>query len=477
MAPNPAVVHGGTPRSDHFFAPRTLDELAALRAERPQARLLAGCTDIGLWVNKQFRDLGDILYLGEVDELKRITVADGALHIGAGATLEDAWSALAAHWPSLQRSLAAFCRPAGAPRRHDGRQRRQRLADRRQRAGADGAGRAHPLRHGDATREMALEDFYLDYMKNQLQPGELVTGVSVPLPTPAQQLRAYKISKRYDCDISALFAGLALELDGDVVTSARFAFGGMAAVVKRARGAEAAVVGQPWTEATVQAAMQALGTDFTPLSDLRASADYRRQVAQGLLKRLWLETRTQQPLAQASVWAGCRGRHGLRETCHEQDHRRALRHRCAGAVGGAPCARIGAPARGRHRDLHRRPARTGRHAARRAGPVAAGARPAARASTSTRCAPCPAWWTCSRPSDIPGANDCGPIVHDDPILAEGTVQYLGQPVFAVIATHARRGAPRGGACEGLPGHRAAAGGADGARGACGSSPTWCRRCT
>jgi xanthine dehydrogenase small subunit len=149
---------------------------------------------------------------------------------------------------------------------------------------------------------MALEDFYLDYMKNQLQPGEFVTGVSVPLPRPAQRLRAYKISKRYDCDISALFAGLALELDGEVVKTARFAFGGMAAVVKRARGAEAAVIGQPWTEATVDAAMAALASDFTPLSDLRASADYRRQVAQGLLKRLWLETRTQQPLAQASVW-------------------------------------------------------------------------------------------------------------------------------------------------------------------------------
>jgi xanthine dehydrogenase small subunit len=134
-------------------------------------------------------------------------------------------------------------------------------------------------------------------------PGEFVAGISVPLPTPAQQLRAYKISKRYDCDISALFAGLALELDGEVVRSARFAFGGMAAIVKRARGAEAAVTGQPWTEATVQAAMLALDSDFTPLSDLRASADYRRQVARGLLKRLWLQTRKSSPLAQASVWA------------------------------------------------------------------------------------------------------------------------------------------------------------------------------
>jgi xanthine dehydrogenase small subunit len=158
------------------------------------------------------------------------------------------------------------------------------------------------LRQGAATREMLLEDFYLDYMKNQLMPGEFVESLRVPLPTPAQHFRAYKISKRYDCDISALFAGLAIELDGDMVTSARFAFGGMAAIVKRAKSAEAAVVGQPWTEAAVEAAMRALDSDFTPLSDLRASTDYRRQVARGLLKRLWLETRPSQPLAETSVW-------------------------------------------------------------------------------------------------------------------------------------------------------------------------------
>ena len=158
------------------------------------------------------------------------------------------------------------------------------------------------LRRGATTRTMPLEDFYLDYMKNQLQPGELVTGLHVPLPTPAQQLRAYKISKRYDCDISALFAALALELDGGTVKSARFAFGGMAAVVKRARGAEAAVLGQPWTEATVQAAMAALDTDFSPLTDLRASADYRRQVARGLLKRLWLDTGAAPKPVPTSVW-------------------------------------------------------------------------------------------------------------------------------------------------------------------------------
>ncbi len=301
-APNPAVLQDGRARQDHFFAPRTLEHLATLRAEHPRARLLAGCTDIGLWVNKLFRDLGDIVYVGEVDELKRIGEVDGALHIGAGAVLEDAWSALAARWPSLNEAWLRF---AGPPVRHAGTMGGNV-------ANGSPIGDSAPvlialgarilLRHGAATREMPLEDFYLDYMKNQLVSGEFVVGMSVPLPTPAQRFRAYKISKRYDCDISALFAALAIELDGDVVRSARFAFGGMAAIVKRARGAEAAVIGQPWTEAAVEAAMHALDGDFTPLSDLRASADYRRQVARGLLKRMWLQTRTQQPLARASVW-------------------------------------------------------------------------------------------------------------------------------------------------------------------------------
>ena len=303
VAPNPAQPG----RRDHFHAPRTLDQLAALREQKPDARLLAGCTDIGLWVNKMFRDLGDIVYVGEVDELKRIATADGLLQIGAGAALEDAWSALAAHWPSLGEAWRRF---AGPPVRHAGTMGGNV-------ANGSPIGDSAPvlialgarilLRRGAATREMPLEDFYLDYMKNQLQPGEFVVGMQVPLPTPAQRLRAYKISKRYDCDISALFAALALELDGGIVKSARFAFGGMAAVVKRARGAEAAVTGRPWTEATVQAAMAALDGDYTPLTDLRASADYRRQVARGLLKRLWLETAPDASQRQAavptSVWA------------------------------------------------------------------------------------------------------------------------------------------------------------------------------
>jgi xanthine dehydrogenase small subunit len=166
-------------------------------------------------------------------------------------------------------------------------------------------GAAIVLRRGEHTRTLPLDEFYLDYMKNRLEPGEFVQGIGVPLPHVGQQVRAYKVSKRYDCDISALCAGLSITLDGDVVRDVRFAFGGMAATVKRAAGAEAAVLGKPWNEAAARAAMAALANDFTPLTDLRASAAYRRQVAAGLLKRLWLETRPVAPLTarEASVWA------------------------------------------------------------------------------------------------------------------------------------------------------------------------------
>ncbi len=289
-----------------FHAPRTVDELASCLVQRPQARILAGATDIGLWVNKQFRELGELVYVGDVAELRRVAVDDGSIRIGAAATLEDAWAALAAEWPALRDVWLRF---ASLPVRQAGTMggnvaNGSPIGDAAPVLIALGA--ALVLRQGLRLRSLPLEDFYLDYMKNRLEPGEFVRAIEVPRRGGrAQQLRVYKISKRFDSDISAVCAALAIELDGERITAARLAFGGMAATVRRAATTEAALIGQPWTEATLQAAMAALPTDFKPLTDLRASAAYRMQVSQNLLRRFWLETRPVNPLPEAavSVWA------------------------------------------------------------------------------------------------------------------------------------------------------------------------------
>ena len=288
-------------RTDHFHAPRTLDELAALRLAKPQARLLAGSTDIGLWTNKQFRDLGDLIYVGNVAELRRIETRAQELYIGAGASLEDAWRALVQRAPSLTDVWLRFASP---PIRHAGTMGGNV-------ANGSPIGDSPPilmaldaeieLRRGADVRRMPLTDFYLDYMKNALQDGEFVQGVAVPLAAFARQVRGYKISKRFDCDISALCAGMAIALDGDKVASVRLAYGGMAGIVKRAARAEAALQGQPWTLDSVRTAQQALAQDFQPLTDMRASDGYRLQVARNLIERLWLETRPEAPVAPSAI--------------------------------------------------------------------------------------------------------------------------------------------------------------------------------
>ena len=283
-------------RTDHFHAPRSVAELAVLRQAKPRARLLAGSTDIGLWVNKQLRDVCDLIYLGEVAELRAVEVRGDTLWIGAGATLEQAWRALAVRAPALTDVWLRFASPLI---RHAGTMGGNV-------ANGSPIGDSPPilmaldaqveLRRGDAVRRLPLPDFYLDYMKNALHEGEFVQAIAVPLTAFARRIRGYKISKRFDCDISALCTGMAIELDGERVTSVRLAYGGMAATVKRAAQAEATLQGQPWSEASVRAAQQALARDFQPMTDMRASSAYRLQVAQNLLQRLWLETRPGNPL-------------------------------------------------------------------------------------------------------------------------------------------------------------------------------------
>lgn len=301
--------HNDTP----FWAPRSEDDLAALRLAHPDARLVAGATDVGLWVTKQMRTLPGMIWLGDVAGLRQMNERADNLLIGAGVPLEDAWKALARHWPTLTEMGQRF---AGPPVRHAG-----TLVGNL--ANGSPIGDAAPvlmalgaslhLRRGDEHRSLLLQDFYLDYMKNQLQRGEFITAVSVPLDTrasappgqPGWQVQVHKLSKRWDCDISAVSAGFALQLEGTGdaarIADVRLAFGGMAGIVKRAVQTEAALRGQPWTEATLKAAQAALAHDFSPLSDLRASSQYRQQGCAALLQRLWLATRPLNPLP-ASAW-------------------------------------------------------------------------------------------------------------------------------------------------------------------------------
>jgi xanthine dehydrogenase small subunit len=273
-----------------FFAPKTVDELAALLEARPTATLLAGSTDIGLWVNKQFRPLGDIVWLGAVTELQRIHEQPGTLVIGAGASLEAAWAALAARWPVLNELWLRF---AGRPTREAGTMggnvaNGSPIGDSAPVLMALGA--TLVLQKGSRIRRLPLDEFYTGYMKNRREPGEFVRAIELPLPTAANSLWAYKISKRFDCDISAVCAGIALTRDAaGVVQTARLAFGGMAATVQRAAAAEAALIGRPFDAAAAEAAAAALAADFTPMSDLRASAGYRLQVAGNLIRRAALE--------------------------------------------------------------------------------------------------------------------------------------------------------------------------------------------
>jgi xanthine dehydrogenase small subunit len=288
--------------SPTFRAPRTLDAFATLRAAHPQARLLAGSTDVGLWVTKQFRDLGDMLYIGNVAELKAIERDAQTLTIGAAVTLQDAYAALAVDYPELAELWTRF---ASLPIRNAGTlggnvANGSPIGDSMPALLALGADVV--LRHGRTTRTLPLDAFYLGYQKTALAAGEFVAALRVPRPPGNLHFRTYKVAKRYDQDISAVCAAFALHLDDDgTIRDARIAFGGMAATPKRAARTEAVLNGATWNEGTARQAMNALVADYQPLTDMRASSAYRLKVARNLLWRFHLETRHDAPLALLEV--------------------------------------------------------------------------------------------------------------------------------------------------------------------------------
>lgn len=311
QAPWQAPLHLSHADGD-FHAPQSLDELLRLRATNHAATLLAGGTDVGLWVNKQFRELGDVIFLGRVAELLRIDRESDRIRIGAAVSLSDAYRVMHDHYPELREMWERF---ASVPVRNAG-----TLGGNVANGSPIGdsmpwliaLGATVVLRGAGGQRELELESLYVGYMKKSMVADELVEAIAVPLPRPGLRFRTYKVAKRYDSDISAVCAAFALELDDDGrIATARVAFGGMAAVPARAGRCEAALMGQPWNELTLASAMRALGDDFTPLDDMRASAAYRKLTAVNLLKRCYLETRTGEPLPAAETTVFARAEHDV----------------------------------------------------------------------------------------------------------------------------------------------------------------------
>ncbi len=268
-------------------APHNSDELAALYAAKPDALLIAGATDIGLWVTKQLRAFDEVIFLNQCADLAEVQISEDDIRLGAMVSMARVHQVMAQYHPSYAEMIRRYgseqVRNAatiggnianGSP-----------IGDNPPALIALGA-RLH-LRKGASRREIALEDFFLDYGRQDRAEGEFVEAVTLPKNAP--DLRCYKLSKRFDQDISAVCGAFNVTIENGVVQDARVAFGGMAGTPKLAHATMAALQGQPWNMATVEAACAALTQDFTPLSDMRASAAYRMAAAQGMMRRYYAE--------------------------------------------------------------------------------------------------------------------------------------------------------------------------------------------
>ncbi|WP_029375432.1 xanthine dehydrogenase small subunit [Oceanicola sp. S124] len=268
------------------FQPENADALAEWYEAHPEATLVAGATDLGLHVTKAMRNLGQVAFLNRCADLKGIEVSETEIRIGAMATWSELLPRIAPHHPGLAAMLRRFASV----------QVRNAATVGGNIANGSPIGDGPPalialgatlhLRKGATRRSLPLEDFFLDYGKQDRAPGEFVEAVSIP--RQADRLACYKLSKRFDQDISAVCGCFSITVEDGMVTGARIAFGGMAGVPKRAAHVEAALIGQPWEMATIEAAVPAWAKDFTPMSDMRASADYRLKAARNMLPRYLL---------------------------------------------------------------------------------------------------------------------------------------------------------------------------------------------
>jgi xanthine dehydrogenase small subunit len=274
-----------TAPDEKYLLPTNLDQALAWRQAYPDAQVLAGATDVGIWINKLHQEPQRILDVSRVRELRQLEETPTSLLIGASVPLSDAFEALVTIAPSLADFLDRF---AGLPIRESA-----TLGGNI--ANGSPIGDSMPLlialnaeihlQGPDGARSSPIERFYRGYRKPDLRP-----GVLVPKPQPGALLKAYKVSKRFDDDISAVCLTVMLNISEGRVHAVRIGAGGVAPTPMRAHLTEAALTGQDWTAQAASRAARTLQTEFSPISDLRASEAYRRQVLDGLMQRLWLES-------------------------------------------------------------------------------------------------------------------------------------------------------------------------------------------
>jgi xanthine dehydrogenase small subunit len=296
-----AHINKGLEADFSYKRPNTLKQLLTTRSASPQAQIVAGCTDVGLWINKLHMNFAQVLDVSRVTELRTLEVQGTHTVIGAAVSLTDAFAALKADRPQLHSFFSRF---AGLPVRN---------------SGTLGGNIANGSPIGDSmpllialrasvvlmsvrgARELPLENLYTGYRKNLMAADEVLAFIRVPRALPDELLRVYKVSKRLEDDISAVCLAIHLQLQDGLVIAASLGAGGVAATPVRAVKTEAALQGQAWTQATVTHAMTSLRGEFQPISDMRASAAYRCEVLGNLLQRFWLESQGQPNTSLAAI--------------------------------------------------------------------------------------------------------------------------------------------------------------------------------
>jgi xanthine dehydrogenase small subunit len=270
------------------YIPRTVGDLADWYLANPDATLIGGSTDVGLWVTKRLMDLNKPCFISQVSGLGEIAISEKEIRFGAAVSLTQMQEVVADYHPDFAEMIRRF----GSTQVRNAATIGGNIANGSPIGDGPPAlialGATLHLRCGRKTRDLPLEDFFVAYGTQDIADGEFVEAVSIPRQT--DNLKCYKISKRFDQDISAVCGCFNITVDNGVVQTARIAFGGMAATPKRAVFVEQALEGHPWTDETIKAAIKLFEQDYTPMSDMRASARYRMQIARNLLLRYFAES-------------------------------------------------------------------------------------------------------------------------------------------------------------------------------------------